>query len=107
MKKKMLPEFNLTTEEFKKLRSVKPLPIEQPIFFQYDNSIYACQHFDGFPGGYYYNKKGEIVKAETSVDHFPRTLMEELKNVWGVEIKFGTFLESRILQEIGWNETGE
>lgn len=102
--KKMLPEFNLTTEEFKKLRSVKPLPIEQPIYFQYNGNVYACQHFDGFPDRYYYNRKGELVKAETSIDHFPRTLMDELKNVWGVEIKYGTFLDSIIFKyDVGWN----
>ena len=50
-----LPEFNLTTDDFKQLKSIKSL--QQHIYFKYNGEIYACQHFDGFEEKLYYNRK--------------------------------------------------
>jgi len=93
-----LPPFEITEEEFKNLRSIKPLPIEQPIYFKYNNDIYACQYYDGFPNRLYYSKNGKVVEAETSINHFTPMFISILKNVWNVYIPYGKFIDSVIFK---------
>lgn len=97
-----LPPFDLSKKKFKKLRSLKPLPMEQPIYFTYKDDVYACQYYDGCEK-YYYNRNGELKKAETSIDHFPRMFIDTLKNVWDVKVPYGKFLDSIIFKyDEGW-----